>query len=94
MSKSSELRFGLPWMLAGASLAALASVLLRPVPAVQAQAPAAPAPANGTYQITAWSSTDQHDNAFCGFFIMDTRSGMIISCDYNTVSNMTAKYGK
>jgi hypothetical protein len=92
MSKIPDLRHGLPWLIAGAAMAALALILLAPPPAVQAQAPAAPA--SGVYQISTWSAADQHDNVFCGFFIMDTRSGMIISCDYNTVPNMVNKYGK
>jgi hypothetical protein len=91
---NSSLKAGLAWMLAGAALALLAVALLRPVSAVQAQAPTTPAPMNGAYQISTWSAIDKNDNVFCGFFIMDTRSGMIINCDYNTVSNMTAKYGK
>lgn len=94
MSKKADFMSGLPWMLAGAALAALAFVTLRPVPPVQAQAPAPTAPLNGAYQISSWSAIDKNDNVFCGFFIMDTRSGMIISCDYNTVSNMTVKYGR
>lgn len=91
---NSGLKAGIPWMLAGAALAALAFVLVRPVPAVQAQVSAPQTPMNGAYQISTWSAIDKNDNVFCGFFIMDTRSGMIINCDYNTVSNMTAKYGR
>ncbi|GEM_PF-2917891 len=94
MYKSSDIKSGLPWLIAGAALAALAFVLLRPVPAVQAQAPAPPVPMNGAYQMSTWSAIDNNDNVFCGFFVMDTRSGMVINCEYNTVSNMVNKYGK
>ncbi len=92
--ENSSFKAGLPWMLAGAALAALAFVMLRPATPVQAQAPAAATPMNGAYQMSTWSAIDKNDNVFCGFFVMDTRSGMVINCDYNTVSNMTAKYGR
>ena len=94
MDKNNGLRAGLPWMAAGAALAALAFVLLSPTARLQAQAPVPQAPLNGTYQISTWSSTDQQGNVFCGFFIMDTRSGMIIDSEYETVANMVNKYKK
>jgi hypothetical protein len=93
MNQNSSFKSGLPWMLAGAALALLAVVLLRPAPGLQAQTPVTPAQ-NGTYQLAAWSSTDQQGNAYCGFFIFDTRSGQIIDCEYNTVPIIVNKYSK
>lgn len=94
MSKIESFKSGLPWMLAGAALALLAMVLLRPTAGLEAQAPAAAPVPNGTYQIAAWSNSDQQGNAYCGFFIFDTRSGQIIDCEYNTVPIIVNKYSK
>jgi uncharacterized protein (DUF736 family) len=88
--RSERSKLFLAGMAAGVILAVAVTAAIRIVPAANAQAPQAN-PGPGPYQMAAWSTTDQQGNSYSGYFVLDTRTGLVTDSDYDTATLMHNK---